>query len=356
MKRVVFSLLFVASAALAEEEDVAAEASEAMPAVAQPEKAAQKATFMTLPLCRRVEGEAFVRPFGAKEWTPAEEGHFYPLGTAFRTTAEGKGRLTISFSSGASAFISNDAEFSTRAQKLGVASRTIVLGRGVLELKLPDNLPEGAFVITAPGFVVKNPAGESRYVFEDMGDGDKVTVSCKTGSLGIEGRHFEIPTMRSANTVVIRTSRDMLSTFLYGMSGDYTVKLDKNLRMKEEIGDDGQMKRTEEREFAEFRLSPATKVVINRSVPAIGERMSAFIMAFDAAGELQGEGISVCEGRAEINRGDLVNKEKLSESELAKRAAEATETTEATVTDEPEAEADDTETAASEESSDSNEF
>jgi len=281
--------------------------------------------FMTLPLCRRIEGTVFVRPFGAQEWTPASEGRFYPLGTSFRT--EGKSRLTVAFANDSSASISGDAEFGTRQQPLGVPSRTIVLVRGVLELKLAENLPEGAFFVTAPGFVVKNPAGESRYVYEDLGDGDKVTVSCKTGSLGIEGRHFEIPAMRSANTVVIRTSRDLLSTFLNGTSGDYTVKLDKNLRLKEEIGNDGTMKRTEERGFAEFRLSPATKVIINRSVPAIGERMSAFIMAFDAAGERVGEGITVCEGRAEINGGDLVVKEKLDGNELAKRAAEATETT-----------------------------
>jgi len=325
MKHVLFALLFTASVALAEEtEEPSADGAEAVVAVTNAPLPQVK--FMTLPLCRRLEGTVFVRQPGAKEWGPAVEGRFYPLGTSFRT--EGKSRLTVAFASDSTVLMSGDAEFGTRSQPLGVPSRTIVLVRGTLELKLADNLPEGAFFITAPGFVVKNPAGESRYVYEDVGDGDKATVSCKTGSLGIEGRHFEIPAMRSANTVVIRTSRDMLSTFLYGMSGDYTVKLDKNLRLKEEIGDDGKMKRTEEREFAEFRLSPATKVVINRSVPAIGERMSAFIMAFDASGERQGEGIVVCEGRAEINGGDLVAKEKMNGSELAKRAAEATETTE----------------------------
>jgi len=303
--------------------------------VARPPKDTPKASFTTLPLCRRVEGAVFVRPFGASGWIPAVEGHFYPLGTSFRT--EGTGRMTVTFAKDSSAAIAGDAEFGTRAQPLGIPSRTVVLVRGALDLKLADNMPEGAFFVTAPGFVVKNPAGESRYVYEDMGDGDRVTVSCKTGSLGVEGRHFEIPAMRSANTIVIRTSRDMLSTFLYGRSGDCAVKLDKNVRIKEEIGDDGKMKRTEERGFAEFRLSPATKVVINRSVPAIGERMSAFIMAFDASGERLGDGITVCEGRAEINGGELIKKEKLNGSELAKRAAEATETTEASVSEEPDA-------------------
>jgi len=334
MKYVVSALLVAASAvALAEE---AAEEAAAVTNAPAP-----KVKFMTLPLCRRIEGSAFVRPVGSTEWSPAEEGRFYPLGTSFRT--EDESRLTVAFASDSSVSISGDAEFGTRQQALGVSSRTVVLVRGTLELDLADNLPEGAFFVTAPGFVVKNPAGESRYAYEDMGDGDKVTVSCKTGSLGVEGRHFEIPVMRSANTVVIRTSRDMLSTFLYGTSGDYMVKLDKNVRLKEEVGDDGKMTRTEEREFAEFRLSPATKIVINRSVPAIGERMSAFIMAFDASGARTGEGITVCEGRAEINGGELVAREKLDGDELAKRAAEATETTaareaEETTSDEPAAE------------------
>jgi len=323
MKRVMFAVLVAASVAVAEEEEE--KAAPQADAAVQPAKAEVKASFMTLPLCRLVEGGAFVRRAGATEWTEAEEGRFYPLGTSFRTTENG--RLTVTFSVDSSVSISGDSEFATRAQALGMPSRTIVLVRGTVELHLADNLPEGAFFVSAPGFSVKNPAGESRYVYEDVGDGDKVTVFCRTGSLSVEGRHFEIPAMRSANEVVIRTSRDQLSTFLYGTSGDYTVKLDKNVRMKEEIGDDGQVKRTEEREFAEFRLSPATKVVINRSLPAIGARMSAYIMAFDAAGERQGEGICVCEGRAEINAGDLVAKEKVDGGELAKRAAEATETT-----------------------------
>jgi len=320
-RQVFFAALFAVSAVWAEEDAEKPVADAA--AVVQPVKEVQKAPFTTLPLCRQVEGEVYVRLIGASDWSSAEEGRFYPLGTSFRTV--GNGRLTVAFASDASVSILGDSEFATRAQALGVRSRTIVLVRGTVELKLADNLPEGLFFVSAPGFLVKNPAGESRYVYEDVGDGDKASVFCRTGSLGVEGRHFDIPVMRAANEVVIRTSHDLLSTFLYGTRGDYTVKLDKNLRLKEEIGDDGKMKRTEGRETAEFRLSPETKVIINRSLPALGERMSAFIMAFDASGERLGEGLRVCEGRAEINGGELVSKEKLKGEELAKRAAAATD-------------------------------
>ena len=326
----VTAVALVSSALWAQEAEQAASADAAT--TASP-AADRKVAFTALALCRSVEGEAEVcRPGG--DWAAAEEGRFYPLGSSYRTGKDG--RLVVSFGGDSSATIADRAEFGTRAQPLGEKSRTVVLVRGLLSLKLADNLPEGAFFVTAPGFTVKNPAGESRYDYVDMGDGDKVTVRCVTGSLAVEGRHFSIPVMRSANEVVIRTSRDHLSTFLFGTSGDYVVKLDKDVRQREEFGDDGKMKLTESREFAEFHLSPATKVVINRSVPAVGERMSAFIMAFDAAGKPVGEGIRLCEGRAELNSGELVAKEKVDSEELAKHAAEATETTEAAAVGESE--------------------
>ena len=323
MKRslIAFSLALAATA-------VFAEASESAPSE-EPKTGAVRKLFTTLPLCRVVEGTAEVcRP--GESWTAAEEGRFYPLGTSFRT--RGDGRMTVAFGSESSVQIAGEAAFGTRVEGLTSTSRTIVLMQGVVELKLADNLPEGAFFVTAPGFVVKNPAGDSRYTYSDEGDGDKVVVRCVTGSLALEGRHFSIPVMRSANEVVIRTSRDHLCTFLYGTSGDYVVRLDQGMASKDEIGDDGQIKKVVEKSHSEWRLSPSTKVVINRAVPAIGERMSVHTMAFDAAGERKSE-FSFCEGRAEINSGELVAKEKIDGEELAKRAAEATETTAATDVD-----------------------
>lgn len=54
--------------------------------------------------------------------------------------------------------------------------------------------------------------------------------------------------------------------------------------------------------------------------------MSVHTMAFDASGERKSER-SFCEGRAEVNSGELIPKENVSGEELAKRAAEMTETT-----------------------------
>lgn len=296
-----------------------------------PKRPAAATAFTTLPLCRLVEGEVEVRKVANEEWTEAEEGRFYPLGASYR--AGKNGRLVLAFGPESTIELAAGSEITTRLQKLGDAARTVVLVGGTVTLKLPDNLPEGAFFVTTEGFTAKNPAGEARFVCEQKGDGEQVTVRCLTGSIGLEGRHFDIPAMHSADEVVVRTSHDHLATFLYGTSGDYLVKVDQGVGIKEEIGDDGQMKRSEEKRTLDWRLSPATRIVINRAVPSVGERMSVHTMAFDAAGERKSE-CSFCEGRAEVNSGELVVADKMSAEEIAKRAAAATETTAATDVDE----------------------
>ena len=293
----------------------------ALPAASTNEPLAK--TFTTLPLCRRVEHGASVRKPGG-DWQAAEEGKFYPFGTSFR--AEKGGLLVVAFGAASTVAVADGSEFGTRQQKVGVQSRTISLARGTVEVKLPDNLPVDMFFVTAPGFVAKNPAGESRFDYVDKGDGDEVVIRCVTGSLAVEGRHFSIPTMHAANELKIRTSKDHLTSVLYGTSGDYVVKVDQGQMSREEFDEEGKVKTVVEKNELEWHLTPFTKIVINRFVPAIGERMSVHTMAFDASGERKSER-SFCEGRAEVNSGELIPKEKISGEELAKRAAEMTETT-----------------------------
>lgn len=315
MNKLLMSLAVVLTFSVAFADD------DALPVVATNTPLAK--TYTTLPLCRRVEHGASARKPGG-EWQAAEEGKFYPFGTSFR--AEKGGLLVVAFGAGATVTVADGSEFGTRQQKIGMESRTISLVRGTVEIKLPDNLPVGMFFVTAPGFVAKNPAGESRFDYVDKGDGDEAIVRCVTGSLAVEGRHFNIPVMHAANELKIRTSKDHLSTILYGTSGDYAVKVDQGLMAREEFDDEGKVKTVVEKSELEWRLTPFTKIVINRSVPAIGERMSVHTMAFDASGERKSER-SFCEGRAEVNSGELIPKEKVSGEELAKRAAEMTETT-----------------------------
>ena len=288
-------------------------------------KAAEKAAselFSTLPFCREVFGRTEVLKPGASEWVQVEDGRFYPLGSAYRTGEDG--RAVIAFGKNATVSIESNSAFETRAQPLGGRSRTIVPVSGTVQLSLPDNFPEGAFFVTTPGFTVKNPAGSSKFVYTDKGDGFEASVRCVTGAMEIYGRHFAIPKMRAANEFRIRSTHDNLATILYGVSGDFVVSLDQGVMTTMEIGDDGSRTEKVGPQTLDWHLTPETRVQIFRAVPSIGERMSVHTMAFDAAGTLQSER-SFCEGRAEVNSGELVVKDKADGEELAKRAAEATE-------------------------------
>lgn len=341
------SAVLTAGALLAQENEAETEensaASETETVQAPVKKAAPASFFTTLPLCRLVEGtvEACL-PRG--EWSPAEEGRFYPLGTTFRTAQNAVAE--VQFGPECVARISGNASFTVAAQSIAVKTRTIVVGEGVLELSLAENLPEGAFTVCAPGFTVKNPAGKSKFDYKRTGDGDLAVVRCVTGALSVEGRHFRIAKMRAADEVKIRSAHDNLETLLYGTSGDYVVTLDVGMVFEEVVGDDGSKKRITKKKNLDWNLSPDTKVRIQRMLPAVGERMSVDVTTWDAAGEKK-NWWTYSEGRAEVNSGEQVYSVKADNEELAKRAAEATETTAADV---EEGEAEETSSESSEDS------
>lgn len=309
------------------ESDAVAEAAEKL-VQADAKRNENKAMFKPLPICRLVNGLVEVKKPLGNEWIKAEEGRYYPLGTTYRTREGGK--LEISFGPSSTVTISGDASFSTRPEKLGVYKRTIVLGHGELTLDLARNIPEGAVTVVAPGFTVKNPAGNSVYKYSPVvnGDGDEAMIKCVTGSLLVEGMHFTIPAMHAADGIKIRTSQDKLNTFLYGISGDYVVKLDQGDKTRQEFNDDGTMRTVVEKGFLDWNLSPQTKVRIGRMMPSLGERMSVTMMTFDATGELKNN-FAYTEGRAEVNSGELVAASKDEKEKLAAAAREAAKEAEA---------------------------
>lgn len=331
------------------EADTAAEDS-ALADLPQPQDKPELKPFTTLPLCRRAqspvnEGTVEVKKPGQSEWVPAEEGKYYPLGTSYRTS--GKGALDLAFGPDAVARITGDAAFDTRAQPLYGDSRTIILKGGTLELALPQNLHEGGFVVTSPGFTVRNPTRESKFVFEDKGDGYEATVRCVSGSFMVEGRHFSIPKMQAANEFRIRSSRDDLETVLWGKSGDFIARLDRGIVTTTVVQDDGTVKDISESASLDWHLSPETRVQINRAVPSVGERMSVTMMTFDPAGTMKNN-FAFAEGRAEVNSGELVRVVKGDGEDIARKAAEATEEAAAIETEDAAAE-ETTEAAADDE-------
>ena len=284
---------------------------------------ASAGVFDTLMQCRRIDGAVEAKLPVSGEWKAAEEGRGYPLGTYFRCGENGS--AVIAFGKDATAEIGAGASFGTRAQPLGILSRTLVLAGGEVKLNLPPSVKDGLFTVTAPGFSVKDPAGKSYYKYTPTGDGDEAIVRCVTGVMAVEGRHFTIPQMRAADEFRIRTSHDNLETIIYGLIGDYIVKLDRGIASHTEFDDEGNSKVVSAPAALDWHLSPETKVQINRAVPSIGERMSVAVMTFDAAGNLMNN-FAFAEGRAEVNTGELVAKA-VSDNEDAAKTAEA-ETTE----------------------------
>ena len=297
------------------------------PAAADEEKAEAKAKekddtkwFFTLPLCRRVQENGFVKKPNS-EWEPIEEGRFYPLGSSFK--AGENGSITIAFGKECLATVANGASFSTPVQVLGVPSRTLTLAGGEVKLSLPTALKAGLFFVKTPSFTILNPAGDSKYVYTDKGDGFEASVRCVTGTLEVEGRHFKIPAMRAADEFRARCSKDDLETVLYGKSGDYIVKLDRGIVTRSEIQDDGSLKDISEPGVLDWHLSVSTRVQINRAIPEIGKRMSVVMMTFDTIGVMKNH-FAFTEGLASVNTGELVIKRGAAE-DVAKRAAEVTD-------------------------------
>ena len=279
--------------------------------------------FHIIPYCRTLDGTADVLRPAATEWEPIQEGKFYPLGTQYRTVGSST-HLLVMFGKEIGVEIKGEASFGTCAQPLGEPTRTIYLLSGKIKVKLPRNLPDGLFVVSAPGFKTVNPKGDSTYTYVKSpdGDGDTVSVRCVTGDLSIEGRHFKILSMKPASEVKIRTTQDCLFTGLYGSRGDYIVRLDQGRRI---VKDYATGENHQEEKTLDWKLSPQTAVRIHRAMPSIGEKMAVTIMTFDASGELKNR-CAFTEHTVEVNSGELGPTSKKDREEIAKKAAEATET------------------------------
>ena len=322
------SIAMTVSRAVAQEEDASdAESSDTATVeettnvnlVPAPKVEAEK-FFFILPKCKVLEGLAEVCKPNAS-WESLEEGKFYPLGSEFRTTSAST-HLTIQIGERCFVNITGEASFGTGIEPLGAKERMIILKSGKIELKLPTNLPEGLLTITAAGFTVRNPAGESQYVYKPTGDGDFASVRCVTGSLAVEGRHFKIPLMRAANEVHIRTSQDNLVTCLYGKSGDYIVELEQGVAIVRDF-DTGKDKNEEKP--LKWTLSPQTSVRIHRKAVNVEEPMAVTTMTFDASGALKNR-CAFFETRPELTTGELGKAALKEKTEAAQKEAEAAET------------------------------
>lgn len=282
---------------------------------------ARRNLFFTLPKCLRLEGgDAEVLVPGSGKWLPIEEGRHYPLGSSYRTVGK-RTKLRISFGLTMTVIIVGEAEFGTLPQKLGTTTRTVTLAAGTITVSVPNNTPEGAFIVSAPGFEAYNLAGASRYTYTRSGDGDTAIVRCVTGKMDVRGRHFNVRKMRAANELKIRTSQDMLFTGLFGLRGDCDVRLDQGRFIVKDL-ESGEDKIQDK--YLNWKLSPRTAVRIYRAKASIGDKMSVTILTFNDVGALKNR-CAFAEKLYEINTGELGPTSKKEREELAKRAAEANE-------------------------------
>lgn len=306
--------------------------------------------FTALFRCVRVNGVTQVLKPGASEWTKAEEGRFYPLGSAVRTVSEAGAPVSAEFSFGPEATIKLEgaAEAATRAIQIGEHARTLELRSGRVLVNLPRTLKEGLFSVSAPYFTCSNLAGESRFDYQPLGDGDEVVVRCVTGTMTLEGRHYRIPRMAAANQVRIRSTGDDLFSWLRGESGDSKVVLDQGVTTEKnfETGEEKDVPKT-----YEFVLSPRCAIKVFRRRSPVGGNMLVSMMAIDASGEIKSR-CAFAEGRSNVNSGELVIAPVAvasAEKEKAKAASEDTEEVEAVEVKPAKAKAKDDAEAADEE-------
>lgn len=319
-----------------------AEATENASAVAEGDEAASIAemagvkkapvkVFAVLPRCTSCKGHAEVRKPKSQGWEPLSEGRYYPLGSSYRTLQGGS--LVIQFGRNITVSADGDSVFGTRLQALSNETRAVTLESGTIRLSLPENMKEGLFTVAAPGFTVRNPAGDSSYAYRQTGDGDEAVIRCITGTVSIEGRHFAVPAMRVSNQFRIRSSHDNLETILYGEAGDFILRLDSGVVVKTKIDENGNVEHLDEPSYLDWHLSPETRVLISRAVPSIGQRLSVTVMTFDSRGELKNQ-FAFAEGRTNVNSGELAKSAlDAKQAEIAKRAAEAAGAAQATEAD-----------------------
>ncbi len=304
------------------DEEEAEEDEEGEEAAAQKKSKAPEKLYYVLSLCHQYEGKCEALAPTQTEWRDAEEGRFYPLGTAFRTVGAAS-TAKIRLGPKVEVLVEGDSSFATVSQGLDVKTRTIELKSGKINVNLPRSMPEDMILVSAPGFTVVNAAGESRYEYEKTGDGDRCFIKCLTGNMSVKGRHFDVLNLRASQGFVIRSSSDLLFTGLYGKAGDLAVKLDVGLW--EAIDLDTREKTTEHR-YADWLLSPKTAVRIHRAVPAVGENLAVTIMTFDTNGDRK-DRYWFAENHHETTGSEhQKDKDDKSEQEAKERAAAASDT------------------------------
>lgn len=315
------AVLGIAASVRAQDEEAAPAAEQESNVAVEALKPVTEKVFTSLFKCSFVDGVVEVRKLGEKEWVPAKEGRYYPLGTSIRTKSEldVPVKVEISFGPNCVLWTTNVAEVATLPIELGDGSRAIELKSGRINIKLPRTLKDGLFSVVGQYFSCSNLCGESWFDYTQTGDGVEAVVHCKTGSMALEGQYYRIPRMGVASQVRIRSTTDNLFSSVRGESGDNKVLLSwirgengdnkmllKQGRVAEKDYATGEVKE-EDKWLESFTLSPKCAVKIFRLRSRVGANMVVSTMTFDAVGVIQNR-FAFAEGRSNVNSGELTVK------------------------------------------------
>jgi len=218
-------------------------------------------------------------------------GKAYPMGTTFRTGADGN--CIMIFSTEDSAVMETDTEVVVTAcmenvQLQRVKSLTVKLARGRFKTTLRDNLADGKFTINTPNAEITNMSGRGEYILTTEGGNDLFKGHSVTGKARIEGPNYTIPALQAANKVNILTTPDRTFTSLTSISGDFAIELP-----------DG------EAEPVTFSMSPKAIVKLWREIAPIGGRTIVSALIVSPKGIARHRFV-YAQGRESLTTGELV--------------------------------------------------
>ncbi len=265
---------------------------EAQPAAAEPAAAADQQSqnapeFTLLVRVLNIHGTCEVNNPDVGQYASALDNKAYPLGTAFRTGADGSALLA--FSDRETVQLGPNTEVAVAAADKDAKARIVRLVSGKIKTDLRDNLPEGSFGIETPNASCKNLAGRGEYSLLTDADVETFQAATITGSARVDGPQYHIPALRAANTVNIQTAVDRSLSRLTSVSGDFAIILEKGSE-----------------EPVNYGMSPQAVVKIWRENAPVGGRLIISTLVVSPTG-IARHRFAYAEGRNELATGELIS-------------------------------------------------
>lgn len=271
------------------------QAADEQPAEVQPPIEAGSEIFYSLVRVVKFSGQCEVMQPGGV-WIAAAEEKFYPLGSIFRTDAGSSAVIAFSPQEHAQMMESTEVEVTATGAE-AKCCRVVRLRGGKLNTTLRENLPEGSFALEMPNVKCSTVEGRGEFSLTSDANGELTRIRAVTGAVKAEGYYFTLPTMRAANIAEILTAPDRSFTRITGISGDFTILLEKGAE-----------------EPVTFSMTPKAVVKIWCENAPVGGRPIVSTLALSPKGILRHR-FAFAVGREGVATGELVDPNAQSKSE-----------------------------------------